>query len=88
MVNHIYKFAEKKIIIVTDINLSENFLIFIDKVENVTINENSEEYQKYLDLSRGKIVKELYNTYDNYLNEKYKIDINYQALDVVKNYFN
>jgi hypothetical protein len=88
VVNHIYKFAEKKIIIVTDINLSENFLIFIDKVENVTIDENSEEYQKYLDLSRGKIVKELYNTYDNYLSEKYKIDINYQALDVVKNYFN
>ncbi len=88
VVNHIYKFAEKKIIIVTDVNLSENFLIFIDKVENVTIDENSEEYQKYLDLSRSIIVKELYNTYDNYLSKKYKIDINYQALDVVKNYFN
>ncbi len=88
VVNHIYKFAEKKIIIVTDVNLSENFLIFIDKVENVTIDENSEEYQKYLDLSRSIIVKELYNTYDNYLSKKYKIDINYQTLDVIKNYFN
>ena len=88
VVNHIYKFAEKKIIIVNDISFSENYLVFIDKVENVTVNENSEEYQKYLDLSRSRIVKELYNTYDNYLSKKYKIDINYQALDVVKNYFN
>ena len=42
VVNHIYKFAEKKIIIVNDISFSENYLVFIDKVENVTVNENSE----------------------------------------------
>jgi peptidyl-prolyl cis-trans isomerase D len=88
VVNHIYKFPEKKIIIVHDINFSENYLVFIDKIENVTIDENSNEYQKYLDLSRSIIVKELYNTYDNYLSKKYKIDINYQTLDVIKNYFN
>ncbi len=88
VVNHIYKFPEKKIIIVHDINFSENYLVFIDKIENATIDENSDEYQKYLDLSRSIIVKELYNTYDNYLSKKYKIDINYQTLDVIKNYFN
>jgi len=88
VVNHIYKFPEKKIIIVHDIDFSENYLVFIDKIENATIDENSDEYQKYLDLSRSIIVKELYNTYDNYLSKKYKIDINYQTLDVIKNYFN
>jgi hypothetical protein len=88
VVNHIYKFPEKKIIIVHDIDFSENYLVFIDKIENVTIDENSNEYQKYLDLSRSIIVKELYNTYDNYLSKKYKIDINYQTLDIIKNYFN
>ena len=33
------------------------------------------------DISLVEIIK-------NYLKKKYKIDINYQALDVVKNYFN
>ena len=73
---------------ITDISLSENLLIYIDKIEHVTIKENSDEYQKYLDLSKIKIKNELYNTYDNYIKKRYKIDINYQALDSVKNYFN
>ena len=71
-----------------DIGLSENFLIYIDKIKNVTIDENSEEYQTYLNLSKNQIVNELYNTYENYMQKKYKIDINYQALDVIKNSYN
>ena len=73
---------------VSEIGFSENYLIYIDKIENVTIKENSEEYQKYLDLSRIKITEELYNTYDNYIKKRYKIDINYQTLDELKNRFN
>ena len=60
----------------------------IDKIENVSIKENSDEYQKYLNLSKIKITGELYNTYDNYIRKRYKIDINYQTLDEVKNRFN
>ena len=88
IVNQIYTFPEKKVIIVNDIGLSENFLIYIDKIKNVTIDENPEEYQKYFNLSKNQIVSELYNTYENYIQKKYKIDINYQALDTIKNYFN
>jgi peptidyl-prolyl cis-trans isomerase D len=88
IVNQIYTFPEKKVIIVTDIDLSENFLIYIDKIKNVTIDENSEEYQKYFNLSKNQIVSELYNTYENYIQKKYKIDINYQALDAIKNSYN
>ena len=88
LINQIYSFSEKKVIVVHDIEFAENFLIYIDKIENVTIKENSEEYQKYLDLSKIKITGELYNTYDNYIKKRYKIDINYQALNIVKNYFN
>ena len=88
LINEIYAFAEKKIIVVYDINFSENFLIYIDKIENVTIKENSNEYQEYLDLSKIKIMGDLYNTYDNYIKKRYKIDINHQALNTVENYFN
>ena len=73
---------------VTDLGFTENFLIYIDAIKNVTIDDNAEKYQKYLNLSKIKIVNELYNTYDDYIKKRYKIDINYQALDTVKNYFN
>ena len=40
--------------------------IDIDKIKNVTIDENSGEYQTYFNLSKNQTVNELYNTYENY----------------------
>ena len=88
LVNQIYAIPEKKINLVNDIGLTENYLIYIDMIENVSIDEKSDEYEKYLDLSKTKITNRLFNTYDNFIKEKYKIDINYKALNTVKNYFN
>ena len=88
LINQIYAFAEKKIIVVADISLSESFLVYIDKIENTYIvDKNSEDYKKYSNLAKIKISNELYNTYDTYLKQKYKISINYKALDNIKNYF-
>ena len=88
LINQIYAFSEKKIIVVNEIGFSENYLIYIDKIENVSISENSEEYAKYSNLAKLNLTNSMYNTYDNYLGERYKIDINYQAVDTIKNYFN
>ena len=88
VLGQIYSFPEKKVIVVHDINLKENFLIYIDKVKNVTIDEKTAEYEKYLNLAKIKITNELFNTYDSYIKKRYNIDINYKALDNVKNYFN
>ncbi len=88
LLNKIYSAPEKKVIIVHDLDMTENYLIYIDKIENVTIDEKSEEYKKYLNLSRKKIANNLFITYDKYIKKKYEIDINYKALGVVKNYFN
>ena len=88
LVNQIYSSPEKKVIAVNDIFLTENFLIFINEVKSVTIDKNSEEYKKYLDLAKLEIASKLYDTYDKLIKTKYKIDINYQTLNTVKNYFN
>jgi RNA-binding protein YhbY len=88
LVNQIYAIPEKKINLVNDIGLTENYLIYIDMIENASIDEKSDEYEKYLNLSKTKITNGLFNTYDNFIKEKYKIDINYKALNTVKNYFN
>jgi len=86
MIDQIYSFGEKIVIVVTDISLSENYLIYIDSIENVSITKNSEEHRQHFLLSKDKIVSELYNTYDSYLKNKYKIYINYKALGSIKNY--
>jgi len=55
-------------------------------VESTHIKKNDENYDKYLNLSKVKFTSSVYNTYDLYLKDKYKIDINYKALKSIKNY--
>ena len=88
IVNQIYSYPEKQIIVVNDINLTDNFIVYIEKVENVSISYNSDEYKKYFDLSKIRLTSGLFNSYDNYIKKKYDIDINYKSLNIVKNYFN
>jgi len=88
IVNQIYNFPEKKVSASYNIQLTENFLIYVDRIIDVSADENSEEYKKYFNLSKISITNELFNTYDKYIKEKYKIDINYKALKSIKNYFN
>ena len=88
IIEQIYSFPEKKVIVVNDIGLVENYLVYVNEIENKNIDEKSDEYIKYQGLSKIKITSDLYNTYDNYIKKRYKIDINYKAVDTVKNYFN
>ena len=88
LVSQIYSFSKKEVVLVNDLNLLENYLLYINKIENVSIDENSNDYEKYSKLSRVKTTSKLYNTYDNYIKTKYKININYEALEGIKNNFN
>ncbi len=88
MVNQIYSYPGKRVVLINSLDYSEIYLVYTNKIENVKIKYDSEEYKKYLNLSQARIVKDLYNSYDNYLKKKYEIDINYKSLDTIKNYFN
>ena len=87
IVEQIYAFSKNKVVVVADIALTESYLIYIDKIENKFIDENSDDYKKYFELSKAKKVNNINYTYDSYLNSKYKIKINYNALDNIQNYF-
>ena len=87
VVKQIYDYSKNKVIIVSDINLVESYLIYIDKIQTKTIDKESEEYKKYLSLTKANLTRDLFKTYDDFLNKKYKIDINYKALSGVTNYF-
>ena len=48
-------------------------LVFIDKIESVVPNKNSEDYTKYLNLAEINLVSSIYNTYDLLLKKKYGV---------------
>jgi len=87
LVNQIYQYPKDKVGIAASRRLEDNFLVYIKNVESVSINRASESYDQYLNLSKIKLTTNLYNTYDGYIKKRYKIDINDEALDSVKNYF-
>ena len=60
---------------------------FINTPPFKIVTGNSNKMKKYSKISNNKITKKLYSTYDLYLNTKYKIDINQNTLERVKNYF-
>lgn len=87
LVNQIYQYPKDKVGIVANQRLEDNYLVYIKSVKNVSISRTSDSYDQYLNLSKVKLTTNLYNTYDEYIKKRYKIDINYEALDSVKNYF-
>ena len=49
--------------------------------------KDSQENKSYVKQTNIKIRDNLYNSYDLLLNEKYKIEVNENTLDRMKNYF-
>ena len=87
LLSQIYKLPVSKVGLVYNNDFSDAYLVYVDKVKNTKIEKNSAGYEKYTNLSKLKLTGDLYNTYDNYLKNKYKIKINYNALNNIKNYF-
>ena len=81
LIAQIYSLPEKTISVVADIGLEESFLVYVDKIESTAIVQNTDKYDEYYKLSKARMVNSLYITYDNYLKNKYNININYKALD-------
>ena len=87
IVKQIYKHPNKKVILAGSKNLEEIFLIYINSVENVSLTDNSKRLDEYLIRSKVNLINSLYGTYDIYLKNKYPIEINYNVLDNIKDYF-
>ena len=59
IVNEIYNYPEKKVFVVSDLSYTENYLIYVNKIKNVTIGNDTDEYKRYLNLSQVKKANEL-----------------------------
>ena len=75
-----------------------NFMLVADKEKNIylakitdisykNISKNSDDFSLYQKQANEKITDTIYDTYDLYINEKYKVKINEKTLERVKNYF-
>ena len=66
---------------------NDEYLFFIDKIEKNNIKKDSKKYNKYFNETTIALKNNIYSSFDYYLNQKYKIKINKQTLERLKNYF-
>ena len=63
------------------------YLVKIVKINDEDISKNSVEYKNYKNKGKNKLKDLMYSSYDNFLEDKYKVKINQKTIERVKNYF-
>ena len=63
------------------------FLAKIDEIYEKDILKGKKEFLSYKDKANNIVKDNLYSSYNNLMNNKYKINVNQRTLDRVKNYF-
>ena len=82
----IYSMSQNSFGLVNDEN-DNIYIVKIVGINNENISKNSEEFKIYENKGKNKLKDQMYSSYDNFLNEKYKVKINQKTIERVKNYF-
>ena len=85
-IKYLYNLTKNDFALIGDKN--ENiYLIKIINIYHTNISKNSDNFSLYKKQTNNKIKEIISDSYDNFLNSKYKINVNQQTLERVKNYF-
>ena len=87
IVKRIFLTKDGDVDLVTNSTLTKNFLILGIKTKYKKIEKNSTEFEKYEAKARLNLINKIYKTFDENLNEKYKVELNKRTIDRVKNSF-
>jgi peptidyl-prolyl cis-trans isomerase D len=87
IIKRIFLTKDGEVDLVTDSTLTKNFLILIVKTQYKKIEKNSNEFEQYEAKARLNLVNKIYRTFDENLNQKYKVELNRRTIDRVKNSF-
>ena len=83
----IFEIREKNFTIINEIEKNKTFLIWVKEIQKPSLNKTSDKYEKYYYETTIGLKNNIYSSFDQYINQKYKVEINYQTLDRLKNYF-
>ncbi len=87
IIKRIFSSKDGEVDLITNSSLTKNFLVLGIKTKYKKIKKDSIEFEKYEAKARLNLVNEIYKTFDENLNEKYKVELNKRTIDRVKNSF-
>ena len=87
LVKRIFLTKDGEINLITNNTLTKSFLISTKKTKYKELDKNSNEFEQYEAKARLNLINKIYQSYDENVNQKYKVDINQRTIDRVKNSF-
>jgi len=87
IIKRIFLTKDGEVDLITDSTLTKNFLVLAVKTQYKKIEKNSNEFEQYEAKARLNLVNKIYRTFDENLNQKYKVELNRKTIDRVKNSF-
>ena len=83
----IFDLRRKNFTLVNEVEKNKTFLVWVKEIQKTSLNESSDEYDKYYQKTIIGLKNNILSSFDHYINQKYKVEINYKTLERLKNYF-
>ena len=87
LIKNIFLTNDGEINLITNNTFTKSFLISTKKTEYKTLDQNSNEFEQYEAKARLNLINKIYKSYDESVNQKYKVELNQRTIDRVKNSF-
>ena len=87
LLKKIYEHNKGEIFLLNDTLLDNNFIVRIVSEKIPSINKGSEDLINFSNNANGRYIAKIYKSYDKYINQNYKIDLNQKVLERLKNSF-
>ena len=83
----IYSLSEKSFILINEIEKNKIYLVWIKEIEKPSLDKTSDVHDEYYHETIIGLKNNIYSSFDHYINQKYKVEVNYKTLERLKNYF-
>jgi peptidyl-prolyl cis-trans isomerase D len=87
LIKRIFLTKDGKINLITNSTLTKTFLIFTKKTKYKNLDKSGNDFEQYQAKARLNLINKIYKTYDDSVNQKYKVELNKRTIDRIKNSF-
>ncbi len=87
IIKRIFLTKDGEIDLITNNTLTKSYLVLPTKTEYKNLSKESNKYEQYEAKAKLNLINKIYQSHDNSLNEKYKVELNQRTIDRVKNSF-
>ena len=87
LVKRIFLTKDGEINLITNSTLTKTFLVSTKKTEYKNLDKSGNDFDQYEAKARLNLINKIYKSYDDSVNQKYKVELNQRTIDRVKNSF-